>query len=316
MARGRLLATGALLTLLLGTVIVPALLSLTVGIIALALWREAFDIVFGVLVLCFAAMSVVGGVVAIAFLRRSARLAEMQSDFVANVSHDLRTPLAGIRLMAETLALGRAEEPGKRAEVLELLAAEVERLEELVGRILRWRRMEAGRAAYELAPQAVAGLLEEATAGFGPGPNGDGPDVQVRVDEDVPEVRADREALVDALRNLVHNAVKFGADRGPVEVLARRDGPDVVVEVRDQGPGIPRKDHKHVFERFYRVPVHPRARQGTGLGLAIVRSVVDSHKGRVWVESEPGIGTAFLVRLPAVPEAAPGEGGEDPLRGG
>ena len=138
--RRSILPTGALLTLLLGMVIAPALLSLSVGIVALALWRQAFDIVFGVLVLCFAATAIAGGLTAIAFLRRSARLAELQTDFVANVSHELRTPLAGIRLLGETLEMGRAEEPEKRKEVIELLLADVARLEHQVERLLRWRR--------------------------------------------------------------------------------------------------------------------------------------------------------------------------------
>ncbi len=114
--RRTILPTGALYGLLIGAVIVPGVLSLAVGIVALALWREAFDIVFGVLTLSFAVMAVAGAAIAIAYLRGSARLAEMQADFVASVSHELRTPLAGIRLLTETLAMGRASSPDQQEQ--------------------------------------------------------------------------------------------------------------------------------------------------------------------------------------------------------
>lgn len=292
--------TGALLTLLLGAVIVPALLSLSVGIVALALWRAAFDIVFGVLILSFAAMSVSGGVAAIAFVRRSARVAEMQTDFVANVSHELRTPLAGIRLLVETLAQGRASKAQERAEVMERLTAEVRRLEEQVTRILKWRRLESGVLALRRMPVPVAPLVEEAIRSLEGSVDIDS--VQVYLDPELPPVRGDHETLLDAMRNLIHNAIKFGGDRGPIAINGRQNGNQVIIEVQDQGPGIPASDRKQIFERFYRVPVHPRARQGTGLGLAIVRRVVEWHRGRLSVESEPGIGSTFILQLPAVQE--------------
>ena len=296
--RRPILPTGALLTLLIGLVVAPALLSLAVGIVALALWRQAFDIVFGILVLCFAATAIAGGVTAIAFLRRSTRLAEMQTDFVANVSHELRTPLAGIRLLAETLELGRAEEPERRREVLELMLTDVARLEELVERLLRWRRLDAGKALLEAEPVRVEELVAEVVEPYATPRDGSAMRLDVRLDPGLPQVVGDRAALGDALRNLVDNAVKFGGDRGPVEVSARREGREVVLEVRDQGPGIPRRERDQVFERFYRVNLHPRSKQGLGLGLSIAQSVIRAHGGRIRVESEPGLGTAVSVRLP------------------
>lgn len=294
-----LLRTGALLWLLLAAVIVPALLSLVVGIIALVLWRAPFDIVFGVLVLCFAAMVLTGGVLSLLYLRRTARLAEMQTDFIANVSHELRTPLAGVRLLVETLTLGRARTPEQREQVLERLAAELHRLEDLVARILSWRRLERGatvlqRERLQLAPlvdEAVAAIVAQATSG--PSPR-----LEVEVAPNLPAIEGDREALLAALRNLLHNAVKFGGDRGPVQVSAQGSATEVVVAVRDRGPGIPPGERKRIFERFYRVPVHDRDRQGTGLGLAIVRRVVQEHRGQLQVESEPGAGSTFTLRLP------------------
>jgi len=302
--RRSILPTGALLTLLLGMVIAPALLSLSVGIVALALWRQAFDIVFGVLVLCFAATAIAGGLTAIAFLRRSARLAELQTDFVANVSHELRTPLAGIRLLGETLEMGRAEEPEKRKEVIELLLADVARLEHQVERLLRWRRLDAGAAELEREPLRPADLVAEVVEPYATPRGGAEARFELQLDDGLPTVVGDRAALADALRNLVDNAVKFGGDRGAIEVSVRSDGDDVLFEVRDQGPGIPRRDRKQVFERFYRVGLHPRSKQGLGLGLSIAQGVVAAHGGRIRVDSEPGLGTAVSMWLPAARESS------------
>ncbi|MBK8479608.1 MAG: sensor histidine kinase [Proteobacteria bacterium] len=294
-----LLRTGALLWLLLAAVIVPALLSLAVGIIALVLWRAPFDIVFGVLVLCFAAMVLTGGVLSMLYLRRTARLAEMQTDFIANVSHELRTPLAGIRLLVETLTLGRAPAPEQRNAVLNRLAAEVHRLEDLVARILSWRRLESGAAVLQREPLQLAPLVEEAVAAvLAQTTAGPAPRLEVDLAAELPPIDGDREALLAALRNLLHNAIKFGADRGPVRIEARGVAGEVVVAVRDQGPGIPPSERKRIFERFYRVPAHDPARQGTGLGLAIVRRVVQGHRGRLRVESEQDAGTTFTMHLP------------------
>jgi len=292
------LPVGGIFWLLLGAVVCPAVFSVAVGIVALALSRQAFDIVFGVLVLCFAVLGIVGGAVAMGLLRRSERLAQMQNDFVANVSHELRTPLAGIRLLAETIALGRAEDPSRRKEVADLLLQQSERLHETIGRILTWRRLEAGAAIFQLASEQPDGLINEAIEPFATGLTGTGIEIHTHVDADLPAVRVDRDAMIDVLRNLVDNAVKFGGDKGPVEVVATTRGDTVVIEVRDQGPGIPGRERKRIFERFYRVPVHMRGKQGAGLGWAIVKAIAEAHQGWVEVESEAGIGTAFLLHLP------------------
>jgi len=296
--------TGAISGLLLGGVIIPAVLSISVGIVALALYREAFDIVVGVLILSFAATAATGGIVAYVFVRKSARLAEMQTDFIANVSHELRTPLAGIHLLVETLSLGRAEAPEQRQEVLSRLAAEVTRLEDLVARILNWRRLEAG-VTFPATPQPVAELLDEAVVSVATAAGVEHDTIVTTVADDLPMVLGDREALLDAFRNLVHNAVKFGGDKGPVEVVARKDDGHVVVEVRDRGPGIPAPERKRIFDRFYRAPTDTPTRQGTGLGLAIVRRVIKGHRGRLHVEGEPGEGAIFVVRLPQANNNAP-----------
>ena len=292
--------TRALLAVIIGTVVLPAFLSISVGIIALALWREAFDIVFGVLVLVFAVLASIGAFTTLALLRRAERLVEMQSDFVANVSHELRTPLAGIRLMVETLERGRAESPEQYQQVVSLLASSVARLEAIVERILRWRRLEAGVGPYDWQDLDVEPVVREAVAACLELPSEAQPHVELVVRGPLPRVRGDRAALLDVVKNLVDNAVKFGAERGVIEVAIRVVGAHVVLEVRDQGPGIPKGERRRIFERFYRPVLHLRSKQGSGLGLAIVRQVVNDHGGRVEVESELGVGSVFIVKLPTL----------------
>ena len=165
--RSSLLRIGPLLVLLFATVVIPGLLFIAVGIVALALSRQAFDVVMGVLALVFAVMAATGGFVAVFFLRRAERLAQLQTDFVANVSHELRTPLSAIRLLTETLEAGRAEQAGEREQVHALLREQIARLQELVERLLRWRRFDLGAVRYELSPQPVAPIVAAGLQPFG-----------------------------------------------------------------------------------------------------------------------------------------------------
>ena len=297
-----------LLGLLLGTVVLPALGALSLGIIALALQRAGFDIVLGVLILVFAVLSCVGGLITLAFVRRSARLAQMQTDFVANVSHELRTPLAGIRLLVETLARGRADNVVMQDEVFALLQDRVGNLEGLVARILKWQHLEAGVHTFDMQPLVVADLIEEAIAPYIAPSMASSIDntsnrkavVRVDVGNDLPRVHGDRAALIDAIRNLVDNAIKFGGDAGPVDIRVHASEANIVMSVYDHGPGIPPVEHQRIFERFYRVPGQSRQKQGTGLGLAIVSQVVAAHHGRILLESEPEKGSLFMIQLPTL----------------
>ncbi len=288
----RALPVGGLVWVLMGAVVVPAMLSIAVGVVALALSQQAVDIVVGVLILCFAVSAISGGFVTFGLLKRSARLSQMQTDFVANVSHDLRTPVAGIRVLAEALARGRAD--GKTEEVGELILTEAERLQELVERILKWRQLGAGATVVEVRGQPLAPVVSDALRPYLQA----GRQLRCDVTDELPQVRIDRAAMTDVIRNLVDNALKFGGDGGPIEIFARTQGDEVVLEVRDQGPGIPKAEQKRIFDRFYRVPIHMRAKQGAGLGLSIVDAMTRAQGGRVELHSEPGIGSAFFVHIP------------------
>ena len=250
-------------------------------------------------VITLAATSVLGVVLMGRAVVQQVRLSRLQTDFVSNVSHELRTPLTSIRLFIETLQSGRVQDPEKVRECLDIIAAESERLTRKIERVLTWARMEAGRRIYDFEPVKPIELVRRTLDAF----RAQQLDVEVAVDVDVsdslPFVRADPEAMAEALLNLVSNARKYGGDHVHIRIRAYGERRWVYLSVADDGPGIPPAERKRIFEKFYRPDVLvSRRTEGSGLGLAIVHAIVQAHKGRVEVESEEGRGTRFTVRLP------------------
>lgn len=230
---------------------------------------------------------------------REARLTRLKTDFVSSVSHELRTPLTSIRMFVDTLLLERTRDEAERREALTIIGAESERLTRLVERILDFARMEAGRRAYRFEPQSPRELVAAALDACRPLIEGQGFAVRQDIPADLPEIPADRDAIIEVLINLITNAIKYSPENRRVEVAARREGDAVLVSVRDFGIGIPGAEHGRIFEKFYRVD-HPvtAAVGGSGLGLSLVRYIVSAHGGRITVESAPGQGSTFTVRLP------------------
>lgn len=264
-------------------------------------WARA-NFVYNVALSAVLAAVLMGGIVlALRAADRAVRLSEMKSDFVSNVSHELRTPLASIRVFAELLRLGRVQTPEKIQEYGEYIEAESRRLSRLIDNILDFSRIESGRKDYRFVPadlrEVVAATVKTFDAhlrhnGFRITLEGmDGPPL--------PHVSIDAEAIGQALHNLLDNAVKYSGDSRQIEVrLAREDG-FLALSVKDHGIGIARGEQEKIFDRFHRVGtalVHEV--KGSGLGLSIVRHIVEVHGGRVSVESEPGTGTTFFIRLP------------------
>jgi two-component system phosphate regulon sensor histidine kinase PhoR len=292
-----------ILGLIIGFVFVPAAALLTVGILILVFGSQLRDFLFGWLVVAMVLTTVIGGIAAIVVLRREARLARLQTDFVNKVSHDLRTPLTSIRMFVETLQLGRLTDPVRQQEALEIIAEETERLSGLINRLLDWARMESGRRSYDLRPELLRPIVDAAVAALAPQLLSQPGEVKVTIADNLPRVRADRAALVEALLNVLSNAVKYtGADKR-ITVDVMTDGHAVRISVKDNGPGIARHDLKRVFDRFYRArdPLH-RIIEGSGLGLAMVKHIVNGHGGIIEVESELEKGTTFTVTLPALEE--------------
>jgi signal transduction histidine kinase len=252
--------------------------------------------------LIFGALSLLmGGGMVLAYrsVSRELALAKLKSDFVSNVSHELRTPLALIRLYAETLELGRIANPGKHQQYYEIIRKESERLTSLINNILDFSRIEAGKKEYSFRETDVADLVITTLESYRFEIEQNGFRFEQKIDNNLPHLRVDREAIARSLLNLVNNAVKYSATEKYLGVhLYRRNG-SVNLEVVDHGIGIPLKEQLKIFEKFYRVGdplVHNT--KGSGLGLSLVRHIVHAHGGEVAVESAPGHGSRFIITLP------------------
>jgi len=292
--------------LIIGLVVVPAAMMLTVGILMLVFGRQPQDYVFGILILALVATTIFGTIGTLVVLYREAYVSRLQTDFVNKVSHDLRTPLTSIRMFVETLQLGRIADPVQAKEALDIIAAESERLSQLITRLLDWARMESGKRSFDLRPQPIGPIVDDALRAVEPQRVQTGAQMLRDVPDDLPLVDADRDALCDALVDLLQNAFKYTGPEKRITVSARRVGNAVEVIVEDNGPGIPGADQVRIFEKFYRGkdPLE-RTIEGSGLGLSMVKHVVEAHGGKVGVKSELGKGAAFSVLLPPAEETKP-----------
>ena len=231
--------------------------------------------------------------------RRLADLSRMQADFIAHVSHQLKTPLSLLSAAMETVTMDRARSPEKLAQYLGIMRGEVTRLTALVQRVLEYSRLQQERG-FEFETVDLGSLVRETVAAFESSLSAR--QFQFRVEEDglAPQVSADPAALEQALVNLLDNAVKYSGESRTVTVRLRSLGGSAVIEVIDRGIGIDKANHRRIFDRFFRGGGAQHHREGFGLGLPIVQELVHAHAGRVEVESQPGLGATFRVVLPLV----------------
>ena len=230
-------------------------------------------------------------------------LARLKSDFVSNVSHELRTPLSLIRLYAETLEMGRLKTPEKLQEYYQIIRKESERLTALINNILDFSRIEAGRKEYDFRETDLRELVANTLESYRYEIEQHGFTLEEKIDP-VPPMRVDREAMARSLLNLVNNALKYSQDHKYIGVNLYRENGSVKLEVIDHGIGIPSQEQEKIFEKFYRVGdplVHNT--KGSGLGLSLVQHIAHAHGGQVSVDSTPGQGSKFTIKLP-VTEAA------------
>jgi len=228
-------------------------------------------------------------------------LDRMKSDFFSSMSHELRTPLTSIKegtgLLLEGVGGALTD---RQRRLLTILAEESERLIGLVNSLLDLSKMEAGMMVYNFEPTSLAPLINKAMMEIGPLVEVKRIRVEAKVDRELPIIKVDGEKVLQAVRNLIGNAIKFTPDGGQVTVSARQRNGAIEVSVADTGPGIPAENLATIFDKFQQAVSTSSYRiKGTGLGLAIVKHVITSHGGKVWAESQAGQGSTFIFVLPA-----------------
>jgi two-component system, OmpR family, phosphate regulon sensor histidine kinase PhoR len=226
---------------------------------------------------------------------RERRTSALKSEFVANVSHELKTPLALVRMFGEMLQSGRVASDAKRQEYLDIIMSESERLSALIENVLDFARVERGRQAYELAEGSVGDAVSQAVSVYRHRAESEGIGIVAEVERDLPRTRIDERAIQLAVINLVDNALKYAPGTGIVTVRASRENGAIVVRVIDRGPGVPVEERERIFERFVRGSSSKGAAdgrgdarrvRGSGIGLALVKHIAESHGGRAWVERD------------------------------
>ena len=230
---------------------------------------------------------------------REARLAEAKSNFVANVSHELKTPLSLLSLFSEILELGRVKNEEKKIEYYQIIRHETRRLNKMIDNILDFSKIEAGRKTYKFVDADIGAVIDDVLSSYRYQIVNSGFDVQKNIPASLPPVLIDRDAMAQAISNLVDNAMKYSGTVKQLSIRAEALGSKMSVEIADQGIGIPRVEQAKVFEKFYRVGdgmVHDV--KGSGLGLALVKHIIEAHKGSISVESEVGRGSRFTILLP------------------
>lgn len=269
--------------------------------------QRQLQYIFGSLIGVSAAAALVGFLAAYRAFRRQLALNELKSNFVSSVSHELRAPLASVRLMAENLATGKIPAAEKQHEYYKFIVQECRRLSSLIENVLDFSRIEQGRKQYELEPTDLAALVRTTVQLMEPYAAEKG--IALRLEgTNQPtlaslEARVDGRAIQQALVNLLDNAIKHSAAGQTVLVALEHpegpSGPVVRVSVADQGPGIPPAEQEKIFERFYRRGSELRREtQGIGIGLSLVKHILEAHGGRVTVHSEPGQGSRFTLEIP------------------
>jgi signal transduction histidine kinase len=230
---------------------------------------------------------------------REARLAQAKSNFVSNVSHELKTPLSLLSLFSEILELGRVDSEEKKTEYYRIIRHESLRLNKMIDNILDFSKIEAGRKTYVFANSDMAEVIEQVLSSYRYQMINSGFDIQKDLQPGLPSVLIDRDAMAQAISNLLDNAIKYSGKVKQVSITAKTCGADLSIEIADHGIGIPRAEHAKIFEKFYRVGnglVHDV--KGSGLGLSLVKHIIEAHHGTISVESDVGMGSRFTILLP------------------
>ncbi|HEX4474119.1 MAG TPA: HAMP domain-containing sensor histidine kinase [Polyangiaceae bacterium] len=237
-----------------------------------------------------------GMVVVVVAAARERKLSALKSDFVANVSHELKTPLSLVRMFAELLQSGRVENDEKRKQYLHIILSESERLSALIENVLDFAKVERGKAGYDFADGSLGEVVARAVEVCRVRAEREQAELELDIEPTLPILRLDERAVEIAIINLVDNALKYAKDSGRIVIGAKGHGKDVEVSVTDEGAGIPIEDRKRIFDRFVRGRGTKQVR-GSGIGLALVKHIAVAHGGDAWVEPAEGGGSRFVFTL-------------------
>ena len=244
-------------------------------------------------------MLAVGLVMTVRVIRQEVALNALQSKFIAAVSHELKSPLTGIRLLMERMAGGRLKAPEETREYYAAIARETDRLESLVSRLLESQAIQSDRRKYDFAPASLDEIAGSAIQRLRPQAEAKGIRLAAQADAGVPDLPLDKAAIGDAIENLLDNAIKYSPPDSEVSIHIHSAGNEARVEVSDQGIGIEKSDIPRIFDPFFRGRRGDmKSVKGTGLGLALVKAAAAAHGGDVEVSSAPNRGSRFTLRLP------------------
>ena len=252
-----------------------------------------------VALITFALLVIAAGMgVLLLAIRKQQRASLLKSEFIANVSHELKTPLSLIRMFSELIALGKVKSESTGREYAEIITRESERLGRLIENVLDFARIERGKVAYDFHEGDLREVVERALDVYRYRLEHEKMTLALEIEPNLPAVKLDDSAMTLALFNLLENAVKY-AGPGPVRVSLGRDGAQLVLAVADRGPGVPADEQRRIFDRFYRSPdARGRNVRGSGIGLSLVKHIAEAHGGRVALASAPGQGATFSIFIP------------------
>jgi signal transduction histidine kinase len=232
-------------------------------------------------------------------ISRESEITRLKTEFVHNISHELKTPLTLIRLYGETLQRKENLTNREKKEAYEIITKESERLSHLINNVLDFSRIEMGRKEFDFKKGNLTQVVRETLESYRYHLEKKGFSVQAEISSDLPEMNFDGEAIASVLVNLLSNAMKFSPKKKEVTVRLFKEKENAVLQVADKGVGIPPKETSRIFKRFYRSKDEIVSEtRGSGLGLTLVKHITEAHGGRIEVDSEPGKGSTFSIILP------------------
>jgi len=240
-----------------------------------------------------------GLILTVRIVAHELELAKMKSDFVSTISHEFKSPLTSIRQLAEMLQTGRVPSEERRQKYYDTLLEQSERLSLLTDNVLNFAKMEEGRKEFEFEKNDIGALLLEIVSAVQDRVRHEDFEIQLKIEKSLPSIMADSASISQSITNLIDNAIKFSGKAKRVVIKSFTEDQYLVISVQDFGIGIKKEELDKVFDRFYRGGDElTRTVKGSGLGLTLVKQIVEAHKGKVHVESEPGQGSTFTIRLP------------------